>query len=64
MAPTLAHRPPRAAIGVGVGTVLLTSLYLATPKDAKDRIRGNFKRGAEKSAPPRRGGRRVQCCTA
>jgi hypothetical protein len=33
---------------VAVGTGLLTALYLATPKETKDRLKGNFRRGAEK----------------
>ena len=38
----------KPATGVGIGTALLTALYLAAPRDAKDRLTGGFKRGAEK----------------
>jgi hypothetical protein len=33
---------------VAVGTGLLTALYLATPKETKEKLTGSFRRGAEK----------------
>lgn len=50
--PPLTRTPPSpsppAATGVGVGTALLAGIYLATPKDARDRLNRTVWRSADK----------------